>query len=314
VVATHGRAHLLSRLVGALEHQAGAPDFEVVLVDDGSGDDTWATIEALSRTARVPVRGVRLLRQSGPAAARNVGWRATAAPRVAFTDDDCVPQPGWLAGLTAALDDAGIAQGMTVPDPAQRHLLGPFARTMEVTFETGSYQSCNVAYRRDVLAQVGGFDDELRQAGEDIELASRAIRAGARTAFRPDAVVHHDVRPSSLATQLRATPRWGGIVLAVRKQPVLRQRLYHGLLWKRSHAPALAAAGGLTLAVAGSGAWRLAGAAALVPYARHRLRTEPLPHTGPRRRIALLPAALAADLTEVGVLAVASVRYRTLVL
>ena len=314
VVATRGRAGLLPRLLAALAAQRGVPSYEVVLVDDASPDDTWATISALTASSPLTVRGVRMPAQSGPAAARNAGWRASDAERIAFTDDDCVPGPDWLHTLVRALDDVDIAQGATLPDPAQRDKLGPFSRTMEVTGPTGYFQTCNVAYRRSTLEDVGGFDDDLRQAGEDIELATRAQAAGARTAFCADAVVHHDVRPSHLLEHLRATRRWGGIVLAVRKQPSLRQRLHHGLLWKRSHAPALLAAAGVAATATAPGAWRLLGAAATLPYVRHRLVVEPLKHTGRRDRVLLLPAALVSDLTEVGVLAAASARYRTLVL
>lgn len=250
VVATHGRAHLLPRLVTALEAQDGAPPFVLVLVDDGSTDDTWATIEALAQTASIPVHGVRMGRQSGPAAARNSGWRAVPAARVLFTDDDCVPQPRWVRTMASTLEDVDLVQGATVPAPEQRHLLGPFARTMDVTTETGYYQTCNVGYRRSVLEQVGGFDDDLRLCGEDIELATRALATGATTAFRGDAEVHHDVRPSSLREHLRGTRRWRGIPQAVHKQPSLRARLHGGLWWKRSHPPTLVAVGGLLLPAA----------------------------------------------------------------
>jgi glycosyltransferase involved in cell wall biosynthesis len=314
VVATHRRAGLLERLVRALEAQVGAPAYEVVLVDDGSGDDTWPTIERLAASAQVPVRGVRMPDQSGPAAARNAGWRSSAAPLIAFTDDDCVPTRAWLRTLADALERVDIAQGATLPDPAQAHLLGPFARTMEVRSENGYYQTCNVSYRRATLEHVGGFDDELRQAGEDIELATRARRAGAATVFCPTAVVHHDVRPSNLRAHLRGTRRWAGIVLAVRKQPALRERLHYGFVWKRSHLPAVVAAAGLGLACSPRRGRQLVGAALAAPYVRHRLVVEPLPHAGPRRRFLLLPAALVADLDEVAVLAGASARYRTLVL
>lgn len=315
MVATHGRAGLLPRLVEALERQVGAPPFDVVLVDDGSPDATWETIERLKATSPVPVRGVRMPGQSGPAAARNAGWRAAEHALIAFTDDDCVPQPQWLATLAEALASVDIAQGCTRPDPAQEHLLGPFARTMDVQSETGYYQTCNVGYRRAVLEAVGGFDDDLRQAGEDIELATRAIAWGATTAFCDDAVVHHDVRPSSLRAHLRGTLRWGGIVLAVRKQPALRERLFHRVIWKRSHVPAVAAAAGVVAALsARSAVGRAAGVAAALPYVRHRLVVQPLPHTQPADRVALLPQALVADLAEVGVLAVASARYRCIVL
>ena len=314
VVATRGRAGLLPRLVAALAAQRGAPPFEVVLVDDASDDDTWATIAALEKAASVPLRGVRMPAQSGPAAARNAGWRATTVALIAFTDDDCVPGPDWLRTLVDALDEVDIAQGVTRPDPAQRDKLGPFSRTMEVTSPTGYFQTCNVAYRRATLERVGGFDDELRQAGEDIELATRALAAGATSRFCEGAVVHHDVRPSDLVEHLKATRRWGGIVLAIRKQPALRQRLHHGLLWKRSHAPALLAAAGVATTLGAHGPARLVGAAAMLPYVRHRLVVEPLAHTRRRQRVVLLPAALLSDLTEVGVLAAASARYRELVL
>ena len=314
VVATRGRAGLLPRLVAALAAQQGAPPFDVVLVDDASDDDTWATISALERSAAVPLRGIRLPAQGGPAAARNAGWRASTGSVVAFTDDDCVPCPTWLRTLVDALADVDIAQGMTLPDPEQRDRLGPFSRTMEVTGPTGYFQTCNVAYRREMLERVGGFDDELRQAGEDIELATRALSAGASTQFCESAVVHHDVRASNLVDHLKATRRWGGIVLAVRKQPALRERLHHGLLWKRSHAPALLAAAGVATVIGARGPARLLGAAAALPYVRHRLVVEPLAHTRRRQRVLLLPAALVSDLTEVGVLAAASARYRALVL
>jgi glycosyltransferase involved in cell wall biosynthesis len=315
VIATHGRAALLPRLIEALERQQDAPPYEVVVVDDGSPDDTWATIERLAADSRVPVRGVRMKQQSGPAAARNAGWRATDSPGIAFTDDDCVPQPEWLGTLAAALDDVDVAQGCTMPDPAQLYLLGPFSRTMDVRSETGYYQTCNVGYRRSMLELVGGFDDDLRQAGEDIELATRALAAGAPTTFCDDAVVYHDVRPSSLRAHLRGTRRWAGIVLAVRKQPVLRERLQHRVVWQRSHVPAVAALAGLvTVALAPRGGSRLAGVAAMSPYVRHRLVVQPLPHTDLPTRLALLPAALVADLAEVGILAMASARYRCVVL
>lgn len=314
VVATHGRAHLLPRLVTALAAQRGAPAYEIVVVDDASPDDTWLVLESLGASSAVPLRVLRLPRNRGPATARNLGWRSTRAGRIAFTDDDCVPGSDWLAGLIRALDDADLAQGRTLPDPTQPG--GPFSRTLRVEQEDGFYQTCNVAYRREILATAGGFDEEFRHpAGEDTELAWRAIEAGARTTFVPDALVHHDVRPSSVRAALRDTPRWGSVVLAVRKHPALRDRVHSRWFWRASHPPALAATAGLvTLAAARSGRTRAAGVALLLPYARFRLSTDPLPETGPRRRLALLPAALLVDAAEVGVCALASVRQRRLLL
>lgn len=314
VVATHGRAHLLARLLAALSRQEGARAYEVVVVDDASPDDTWAVLGRLAAEAAVPVRTIRLPRNLGPAAARNAGWRATSASRIAFTDDDCVPSVRWLAALDEALDDAELVQGRTLPAPDQA--TGPFSRTLRIESEDGFYQTCNVGYRRETLSAAGGFDEDFRHpAGEDTELAWRAIGAGARTAFVPAALVHHDVRPSSVLATLRDTPRWGSVVLAVRKHPELRERVHSRFFWRASHPPALAAAVGLVALVGSrSVAGRAAGVALLLPYARFRLRTEPLPETGPRRRVALLPAALLLDAAEVAVCAAASVRHRRLLL
>lgn len=314
VVATHERSALLPRLVRALEAQEGAPPFEVVVVDDGSTDDTWGELTALARTVGVPLMPLRMGRNRGPAAARNAGWRATSATVIAFTDDDCVPDPGWLAPLVAELDRADLVQGRTVPDPAQLHRSGPFSRTLQVEQEDGFYQTCNIAYRRSWLERLGGFDEDFRHpAGEDTELAWRAVEAGARTAFVGDALVHHDVRPSSLLVALADTRRWGSVVLAVRKHPALRRRLHSRWFWRASHPRALSAVTGLGLAVAVP---RAAVPAALLalPYLVHRLHTTPLPTLGVRRRLVLLPAALLLDTLEVGVCAAASVRYRRLVL
>ena len=314
VVATHGRAHLLPRLLDALTHQEGARPYEVVVVDDASTDDTWPVLERLAADAVVPVRVLRLPINQGPATARNVGWRATSAARIAFTDDDCVPSSDWLAALDAALDDADLVQGRTLPAPDQP--AGPFSRTLRIESEDGFYQTCNVAYRRETLEDAGGFDEDFRHpAGEDTELAWRAIGAGARTAFVPAALVHHDVRPSSVLATLRDTPRWGSVVLAVRKHPELRERVHSRFFWRASHPPALAALVGVGVLAASRSSWsRAAGGALLLPYARFRLRTEPLPETGPRRRAALLPAALLVDAAEVAVCAVASIRQRRLLL
>jgi len=316
VVATHDRAVLLPRLLEALASQRGAPPYEVVLVDDASGDDTWAVLQALAAQTACPVRVLRLPRNRGPATARNVGWRTTSAPLVAFTDDDCVPAPHWLAALVSGLATADLAQGRTLPDPEQLAGSGPFSRTLRIEREDGFYQTCNLAYRREILQLTGGFDEEFRHpAGEDTELAWRALEAGAAAVFVSAALVHHDVRPSSLAAALRDTPRWGSVVLAVRKHPALRQRMHSRWFWRAAHPPALAAAAGLAVLALSRGRGRLLlGAALLVPYTRYRLVTEQLPRTGPRRRVALLPAALLVDAAEVAVCAAASVRERSLLL
>ena len=315
VVATHNRAQLLPRLVEALAAQGDVGEFEAVIVDDGSTDDTWDVLQDLA--GRHPfLRPLRQVPNAGPATARNRGWRTATADLIAFTDDDCVPQPGWLCSLREALATADIAQGRTLPDPQTAERLGPFGRTLEVTAELGYYQTCNMGYRRSALESVGGFDERFRRpSGEDTDLAWRLKERGAGSVFVPDAIVHHDVRPSSLSVHLRDTWRWGDCVLTVREHPQLRELLHRRWFFRQSHPPAIAGAVGLLLVLSrrSSCTGRVAGVALLAPYVDLRLRRWPL-RGGPRRRVAAIPAALVADVAEVGVMVVASVRYRTVVL
>lgn len=327
VVATHGRSGFLGRLVGALEAQDLDVPFEVVVVDDASPDDTWDELGRLALVSTVPVRPLRLARQSGPAVARNRGWRAARGSLVAFTDDDCVPQPGWLSHLVGGLQVADVVQGRTVPIPEKEAGRGPFARSVWVEHEDGRYETANVGYHRSLLEQVGGFDERFRRPfGEDIDLAWRARELGGRTLFVPDALVHHEVFASRWWDHVRETRRRGAVVAVVARHPGFRAHLYRPRLYREGHSQAVLAAAGL--AVAGHAGARslvrrgpgrswapalVAGALLASPYGRYRLVSHPLP-CRPRYRLPVAAMTLVADLAEIAALASASVRYRTLLL
>jgi len=314
VVATHGRAGLLPRLVHAIEQQSGCGSIELVIVDDASPDTTWAQLERLRGDATIPLQIHRLPQNRGPATARNIGWRAASARLIAFTDDDCTPSPDWLAAIVAGLGTHAIVQGRTLPDPAQDANRGPFSHTMHVKGENGLYATCNIGYRREVLERVGGFDESFRWPyGEDIDLAWRAKEAGATTAFVRDAVVHHDIRPASVKAHLRDLRRRSGIVQVVRSHPALRSRFPQRLFVRPTHPQALLAAAGLAVALSSRPlAVRLAGLALVGPYV-HSFRVGAGP-VDSDTHLAHLPLSLISDLAEIGVLAAASVRERTLVL
>jgi glycosyltransferase involved in cell wall biosynthesis len=315
VVATYNRAPLIHRIVEAIERQDFDGEVELIVVDDASPDDTWHELQRLAAGATIPMQVLQLPANRGPATARNLGWRAATAKHIVFTDDDCIPSTGWVRGLTDALHTTALAQGATLPNPDQLANSGPFSRTLVVRRETGYYPTCNMAYRRDTLERLGGFDERFRNpAGEDTDLAWRALDSGAACTFVADAVVHHDVRSSNLMTQLRDTVRWEGVVLAVREHPNLRAKLHRRWFWKPSHPPAIAAAIGLVATVATkSPVVRVAALAMLAPYAAYRLHQQPIVD-GAAQRLAYLPAALVADLGEVGVCAWASARYGTVLL
>jgi|GEM_PF-537672 len=311
-VATHGRADRLERLLDALERQRLPADaFEVVVVDDASRDDTPAVLARVAARTALQLRVIRQPVRRGPAAARNVAWRATTAPVVAFTDDDCVPDPAWLErGLAAVEAGAGVVVGRTAP-PADQLLLAtqPFARVMAVD-GARFYETCNVFYRRWCLEAVGGFDERFRRpSGEDTHLGLAVADVGVPVVYEPAALVLHDVRPGSLRAALRETTRWTDLPLVVKGRPYARGELLHRwVFWKPTHPPAILAA---TAVVVGA-RWR-PGLALGLPWLAHRLcRTPPCP--GRLRRVAALPGALALDLLEVAVMARGSLRHRTVLL
>lgn len=312
-VSTYRRAHLLPRLVRALEAQTLAPGaFEVVVCDNASDDATSQVLAQLQASTPLALQVVRAPVNRGPGAGRELAWRAGAAPVVAFTDDDCQPDPGWLAALAACLE-AGpcVAVGRTVPDPEQAHLLVDFFRTQRVD-DARFAQTCNVAYRRADLMRVGGFDAGFSTpGGEDTDLALRVEELGSPRRFVPDAVVRHDVRPTSLRATLRETLRWYDVPRLFVLHPQARGELLHRRwFWKPSHPPVLLLLAGAVTAVV----TRRPGPLLLaLPWVRFRTRVWPVAR-GPRRRWALLPGALAVDALEVGVMARGSVRHRTVVL
>jgi len=311
-VSSYGRAHLLPRLIGALERQTlPAQQFEVIVVDNASPDDTSAVLTKLASEAAVNLQPLRAVEQKGPAAGRNLAWRAARAPIVAFTDDDCVPAPTWLeSGLAALNGDTRVVVGRTAPPADQLdRATGAFARVLSVD-GVRFFETCNIFYRRADLFASGGFDEEFRQpAGEDTDLALRILDNRAQAVFAPDALVHHDVRPGKLASSLREATRWTDIPLVLRRHPAARGRLLHRwIFWKPSHPPAILAAVGLMAGLRWPPALVL-----VLPWLRHRLSVAPAA-PGPRRRVAALPGALAIDLVEVGVMLRGSIRHHTIVL
>ena len=309
VVATHQRAVRLSSLLDALEQQTLPREkFEVVVVDDGSTDDTPRVLEEAVASRPLDLRVVRREAAGGPATARNAGWKVARGGIVAFTDDDCRPTPGWLEALL----DAGagrpgrIVQGRTGPDPAESERLGPFARTVEVSGPSPYFQTCNIAYPRDLLEELGGFDESFPvPAGEDGDLGHRAVRQGAVRTFAPDAVVHHAVDEVGPLGILRRATRVTGEIPAFRLHPELRAVLGNGVFYKSSHPLFLQAALALGLATR-----HPSSAIFALPYALH-MRGRAQRSRGALRHV---PFFVVHDAVEIAATVRGAVRHRTLVL
>lgn len=307
VVATRNRAERLGRLLAALDRQR-IDDFELVLVDDASTDATPRLIaERESREHGPPARGVRLAVSQGPAVARNAGWPLAQASLVAFTDDDCEPAPGWLEALAeAAAETPGtVLQGRTEPNPRELGELGPYSRTLNVHSLGPWFPTANMAYPRELLERIDGFDESFAYVGEDADLAWRALEAGADVRWVDGALVHHAVVDLGPVGRLRIASQWAPAFRLFARHPGLRERLPLGLFWKHSHQ-------NLGLALLGLLAARRAplGLALALPYAwglRVRMTSE-------RARAVHAPYYALHDLVEVATAVRGSVAARTLVL
>ncbi len=204
VVPTHNRAAWLQRCLAHLLFQT-YPHYEVIVVDDGSEDGTPALL-------RLHFRQVLCLSEPhrGPAAARNRGIAAARGDVVAFTADDCLVPPDWLArlaeGLRNAPEAAGVggyrvpAAGLTESSAFSRYEQWRLAQSYQSLrdarvggSETPAGAAHNVAYRRAVLDEAGGFDERFPYpAGEDEELKHRLCDGGHRLLYLPIPVAHLD--------------------------------------------------------------------------------------------------------------------------
>jgi hypothetical protein len=167
---------------------------------------------------------------------------------LAFTDADCFPTRDWLrAGLTA-LRNAELVQGSVRPDPDTH--LGPFVHTVWVVRESGLYETANLFVRRDLFQRLGGFVDPVgakvgKPLGEDVWLGWQARRAGARTGFSADALVHHAVLERGPAGYVGERVRLVYFPAIAARVPELRRTLFFGrcFLTRRSAAFDLALGG-----------------------------------------------------------------------
>jgi histidinol-phosphate phosphatase family protein len=258
VIPTTGRPGLRALLAALATDEGPAPE-RVLVVDDRAD-------RALPIDVGPPGLDVRVLEGEarGPAAARNRGWREARAEWVAFLDDDVMPAPGWRAALAADLEGldgtvAGSQGVIRVPLPRDRR---PTDWERNVAgLERARWATADMAYRRDALAAVGGFDERFSRAyREDADLGLRLTAAGRRIVDGRRTVLH-PVGPAGPAVSLA---KQGG-----NADDVLMRRL-HGRGWReragvpRGRRPrhlATAVAAAVAVAAAAAARPRLAAAA-----------------------------------------------------
>jgi glycosyltransferase involved in cell wall biosynthesis len=307
IVPARDAADHIAATLAALLGQHTSRSFEVLVVDDGSTDDT----AAIAGRAGAPVRLLKGEGQ-GPAAARNLGAAAASGRVLAFTDADCVPAPEWLeAGVRAVGGGAALVQGRVLPPPDVQR--GPWDRLIWVEREYGLYETANLFVSRELFERLGGFESILqpsagKELGEDVWLGWRARRSGARTAFEPDALVHHAVFPRGPAGFVAEQARLRFFPELARRIPELREHFFYRR-WFLSERAARFDLAAVSLALA---LRRPAAAVGVMPYASSVLRAA---RPWGRRRGAVVAATqVAADAVGAASLVLGSIRSRSLLL
>jgi GT2 family glycosyltransferase len=211
VVVTWNRRDLLQACLASLARQTH-PSFEVVVVDNGSDDGSAAMVQDLALSFPAPLRLIANSSNLGFCAANNQGFAASQSELVALLNNDAEAEPGWLEALEAVIrlhDDIGMAASkilvwenpkyidkcghLIYPDGQNRGRgsgqldQGQFDRVEEVLWPDG----CAAMYRRAMLEDVGGFDEEFFAYADDAELGLRGRIAGWRCFYAPGAVVRH---------------------------------------------------------------------------------------------------------------------------
>ncbi len=268
VIPTLGRPDLLGRCLAALVKQDfPAEAFEIIVVDDGPSAETrdlvthWVA-RTIGRQGGPTIGYTSTQRAKGPAAARNVGWRAAQGRIIAFTDDDTVPAADWLwQGVQALGSDCAAVWGRVVvplpPDPTdyERDAAG---------LADGGFVTANCFVRVEALQAVGGFDERFRLAwreDSDLFFALRTRYPDIR--YAPEVVVVHPIRPAPWGVSLKQQRKILFDALLYKKYPQwYREVARHATPW-RYYAVVVAvllallglAAGSPALAWSGAAAW-----------------------------------------------------------
>jgi glycosyltransferase involved in cell wall biosynthesis len=235
IVCTYNRARLLRDCLSALQAQKVPPTvtFDVTVVDNNSHDDTRTVVDTARDSFPVPVQYL-FEPQQGKTHALNRGIAATTSDVIAFTDDDCRPEPEWLVDLAAAmtthaadavggrilpvwpsppppwiLSDSRISDSLAVLSDAEVRVLSFAQRERDSGFRVWG---ANMAWRRSVFADVGLFSlkrgprGTRHSGGEESELITRALNRGKHIVFDPRPTVRHQLTPDRMRkAYIRAT-------------------------------------------------------------------------------------------------------------
>lgn len=239
VIPTYKRSLLLERLLRSLKMQ-NIPGhwFQVIVVSDGPDPQTETMVSGLIEAGQGNLKYLTLENRSGPAAARNLGWRYAQTDLIAFTDDDCIVQPSWAASFIQAWKKERLiaftgrveVPVSAAPTDYENNLKG---------LETAEFITANCCLTRQALELSGGFDEKFRLAWrEDSDLHFKLLKNRIPVLKVEQARVVHPVRTAGWGISLKEQKKSLYDALLYKKFPLLyRQRiaarppvLYYGMI------------------------------------------------------------------------------------
>jgi glycosyltransferase involved in cell wall biosynthesis len=210
VIPGYNCAKTISQTLEAcLKQDFSKENLEIIFVDDGSTDNTADIVH------KFPVKYIRQ-ENSGPARARNRGWREASGEIILFTDADCRPEKDWIFSLIKNFEDSGIAAaggsyGISNPQNFLARCIHTeiIWRHKKMPREVQALGSYNLAIPRRILQELNGFDENyLTSSGEDNDLCYRLMKKGYKLIFVPEALVCHH-HPDKLFPYLKHQFRHG---------------------------------------------------------------------------------------------------------
>ena len=226
LVCTHNGSSTLRACLEALGKQTH-PRYEVVVIDDGSTDDTPDIAKSF------PFVRYEHQDHAGLSVARNLGMDLAKSDLLAYTDDDCIPDEDWLLHVVRAFDDPRCvaAGGPNLPPPPRNGTEscvavapGAPSHVLLDDFEAEHLPGCNLVIRKSALRAIGGFREEFVCAGDDVDVCWRLQAHGGSLRFVPPAVVWHH-RRRTVRAYLRQQRGYG------HAEAMLIRRYPHRFAW-----------------------------------------------------------------------------------
>jgi hypothetical protein len=240
IINTLNRGDMLSKVLTSLQWLKYEGEFEVIVVNGPSTDNTASVLEEWNSRIRVGQCEVANLSVS-----RNIGINMAWGEFVLFIDDDAYPEPEWLDQMIAPFDNpcVGAVGGIVYDNTGfvYQYEYRTVTRLLNCNLwaKTNAENLCypcsfefpyppggNAAYRRNALIEVGGFDEEIEYWGDEVDVAVRLIDAGFLIRNISGGYVHHKSAPSNIRSGQKVINNWYSF---------LKNKIYLSLKNGRSH-------------------------------------------------------------------------------